>query len=245
MKFKSIGDIKLFLLELGKVDLLGEVKEDFQPPEELVELFLKRRRQLIQRLKDFRRSQIQKANWRKYRYKYLKGIRKFHRSTKGKRFHRALGKFLATRIFRSEESLNTFEVAEALKALTSAKTHAYIELEYYCPIIEELDYLFFVEELVGVASRVERYLINEALLRKDENVELVEEDLEFLLRLVETSALVKAFADRTGRSVEEVEELWDKAKEIVKKEYNKSEDDPDFCRLVVGVLKKMLGIGEG
>ena len=251
MKFQSVEDKKYFLLELGRVDLLGKVTEEWEPEEELVELFIKRRKKLLQRLKDFRKSQIQKANWRRERWKYLRGIRRFHRSTAGKRFHRALGRFIATRTFRvgkageRSRTLSTFEAAEVLKALTSAKTHAYIELEYYMPLNEELDYLLFLEELVPAVERVEKWLISQAsLMPEGDGVRLEDDDFEFLIRLTETAALVKAFAEKSGRSVEEVERLWDKAKEIVKKEYKIDEDDPDFYRLVVGILKRMLKIEE-
>lgn len=241
MKFKTVEDVKLFLLEISKEDLLESVDSNFEPTSDMVELFIKRRRVLLTRMKDFRKSQQQKANWRRYRYKYLKGIRSFHKSTKGKRFHRNLGRFLATRIF-NKGRLSSFEAGEALKSLNSAKTHAFIELEYYFPILsEEVDYHLFLEELIKVASRVEKFLLSESSLLCIDKADLSDDDFEFLLRLVETSALIKSFADKTGRSVEEVEKLWNKAKEIVKKEYKKSEEDSDFYRLVVGVLKKMLG----
>lgn len=57
--------------------------------------------------------------------------------------------------------------------------------------------------------------------------------------------IVKSFADKTNKSSEEVEKKWDKAKDIVKKEYpDVEEDSEDFYKIVVGVLKKMLGISE-
>lgn len=56
------------------------------------------------------------------------------------------------------------------------------------------------------------------------------------------AAVVKSFAKKTGKSVADVEKLWDKAKESAKKQ--RDEDDPNFFRLVVGILKKMLKIEE-
>jgi len=45
--------------------------------------------------------------------------------------------------------------------------------------------------------------------------------------------------------VAEVEKLWDKAKEAAKKEYpNVKEDSEQFYKIVVAILKKMLGIEE-
>ena len=57
--------------------------------------------------------------------------------------------------------------------------------------------------------------------------------------------IVKSFADKTGKSKDEVEKLWNKSKEIVKKEYPKvKEDTPEFFKLVTGTLKKSLGLKE-
>jgi len=57
--------------------------------------------------------------------------------------------------------------------------------------------------------------------------------------------IVKSFADKTGKSKDEVEKLWNKSKEIVKKEYPEiKEDTPEFFKLVTGILKKSLGLRE-
>jgi hypothetical protein len=56
--------------------------------------------------------------------------------------------------------------------------------------------------------------------------------------------IVKTLADKSGESIERVEELWDKAKLIVKKEYNITKESDKFYALVVGILKKMLKINE-
>lgn len=56
------------------------------------------------------------------------------------------------------------------------------------------------------------------------------------------SDVVKSFADKTGKSIKTVEDLWDKAIEIVKKEYDIPENDDRFYKLVTGILKKMLKI---
>jgi len=59
------------------------------------------------------------------------------------------------------------------------------------------------------------------------------------------SNTVKSFADKTGKSVKEVEKLWNKAKAIVKDEYpDVKEGDDKFYSIVVGILKKMLKINE-
>lgn len=59
------------------------------------------------------------------------------------------------------------------------------------------------------------------------------------------ASIVKLFSEKTGKSIQDVETLWDKAKVIVKKEYPKvKETDDNFYQIVTGVLKKMLGLSE-
>jgi len=55
------------------------------------------------------------------------------------------------------------------------------------------------------------------------------------------SVAIKNFAKQSGKSKEEVERLYQKAKGIVKEQYPKVKDESDqFYQLVMGVLKKML-----
>jgi len=56
------------------------------------------------------------------------------------------------------------------------------------------------------------------------------------------SNIVKSFADKTGKSIEEVESLWQKAKEIASEKFE--EDDDRFYPMVTGILKKMLNLKE-
>lgn len=53
------------------------------------------------------------------------------------------------------------------------------------------------------------------------------------------NSIVKSFADKTGKTVQEVEKLWDGAKELAKKDGRK-ESDKDFYPYVTGILKNML-----
>jgi hypothetical protein len=57
------------------------------------------------------------------------------------------------------------------------------------------------------------------------------------------SNVVKSFAEQTGKSIEEVEKLWNKAKTNAIKQGFK-EDDSNFFAYVTGTLKKMLGLNE-
>ena len=55
------------------------------------------------------------------------------------------------------------------------------------------------------------------------------------------NSLVQSFAKKSGKSVQEVEKLWTKAKDIAKE---KGLDDADVYAYTVGILKKILSISE-
>lgn len=53
------------------------------------------------------------------------------------------------------------------------------------------------------------------------------------------SSIIKSFAKKTGKSIEEVESLWDKAQKIAQKK-GLSKDPDSFFAFATGVLKRML-----
>jgi len=167
MKFKSAVDEQVF-------------REEWLRSGVSLDEFLVKRRELEFGLVDWERSQRQKQNWRKYRWKYLRGIRDFHSSTAGKRFHRNLGRFLATRdtetllrAYQREKEkerelrvLNLRKVQENLEfliAVLSAGVHALIEERYYKASVDEaVDYKLFLEELLRKVKEVLDWLFDEA-----------------------------------------------------------------------------------
>ena len=56
------------------------------------------------------------------------------------------------------------------------------------------------------------------------------------------NATVKSFAEKSGKSIEEVEELWDKAKSIADKLKHVDKDSEQYYVYVTGSLKRMLNI---
>lgn len=56
--------------------------------------------------------------------------------------------------------------------------------------------------------------------------------------------VINSFAEKSGKSKDEVERLYNKTKDIVKKEYDVEVDSDQYYQIVMGVLKKMLGIEE-
>jgi len=166
MKFKSALDEQVFRSEWLKSSLS-------------LDEFLVKRQELELGLADWERSQRQKVNWQRYRWKYLKGIRDFHSSTAGKRFHRSLGRFLATRepesllkVYQREKrkerelrGLDLRKVKENLEFLIgvlSAGVHALIEERYYRTSVEEaVEYKFFLEEMLKKVKEVMDWVCGE------------------------------------------------------------------------------------
>lgn len=56
------------------------------------------------------------------------------------------------------------------------------------------------------------------------------------------NATVKSFAEKYGKSIEEVDELWDKAKSIADKLNHVDKDSDQYYVYVTGTLKRMLNI---
>lgn len=218
-----------FLVDVGEFSLL-EGDEDI--PQEIFELFIKRRRPLVRNLVNFRRKQIQKGQWRKQRWKYLRGIRKWHRSVKAKRFHRAMGRYLATRIFRPKmstlanryESLDPLQ-GEALKSISSTRTHLYLELDYYQSIEEEADLFQLLEYAIPVLNEIEVKLF------QNSDAELNNDEMELLLRLVDENELCKSFSDLLQIEPEHVTEHYRAV--VGKMSRDTSRDDTLFCMSVM------------
>jgi hypothetical protein len=149
----------------------------------------RKRKKLLVGLKNFRRSQIQKANWRAQRYKYLKGIREFTRSVEGKQFHRRLSRYLVSRgILKGPRnasesfSLGRFEAPDFLVSLSSLRTHLFIESRYYQTPSDEVDYFILLEIFVKKLNDMESRII-ESMTNYTEFVP-TQDDLDFLESVV-------------------------------------------------------------
>lgn len=223
MKLRSEADKAHFLVEVNRLDLLTE-----DIPPEVFEIFLQKRRPLVKKLRDFKKSQNSRLQWKNQKWKLLKGIRSFHKSTKGKRFHRSLGRFLATRIFRPKrESLELLR-EHALKAISSIRTHLYIESGYYMSLDEEAELHEFIEYAVRTLTDIELRFF------EDTHTTFTDEEMELLLRLVDSHELKKAYENVLGVDIsEELAEV---------NESTKVEEDDSFYEVTkLGELKVLLG----
>jgi len=251
MRFTNDNEKKLFLMEIERTDMIDQVSEHFSPDEEMLDEFLKRRSSLISPLKNFRRSQRTKQQWRKDRYAMLKGIKRFHRSTTGKKFHRALGRFIATRLYdrdgfgltkerakerqgANESYSDLHEVIEVLQGLSSLKTHAFVEMEFYHPLTEEIEYRMFMEELLPFLERLEKKLWLGSF-------DFTDEDEEFLCRVVSEKAICNSISLHEKIDFAIVENYWEEIKkDFAKKSY--TEEHTEYTKFLFKNLKAMIDL---
>lgn len=245
MKFLSDLDAQMFCVDAQCLDLVESANKDWEPPKEAMDEFVKRRRDRVNKLRDLRKSQNALQQWRHDRERMLKGIRDFHGSTSGKRFHRELGRFLATRIAHDKrpgrdqeqkapriephlrtEAMSIYEVGAVLKALSSVKTHSYIRMEYYRPLDEELDYWEFLEAMLPTVASVEAKVLNEQVQ------DITPQEVDLLVRLTEESELMASFVEDTGKDKSHIQSLWGKAQEHVRGKGGRDQED-DFYHKVI------------
>lgn len=234
MRFNTTLDAQTFLMEIKNFDKLSKADNNYAPTNEEIQSFLKARTPLVKKLKDYRRSSSQKANWRKNRYKMLKGIKAFHKSVQGKRFHRKLGRFLATRIFRTKTSESGFDMLLSkqayLKGLNSARQHLIVELEYFHQLQEQVE----LEEFITNYGYPYLRAIEEKIMNDED---LVEDEVIFLMDLIEENALITSFAEKTGKTFAETEKMWNTIASNLEKQ-RIDRDDDRFFPFLISRLKK-------
>ena len=211
---------------------LGQVLPTYFPK------FIKKRKKLIEPYKDFRKSKDAEKGWRTARYTHLKGIRQFAKSVEGKKFHKNLANFITNR--ETGHFLNRYESSELVSHLSSFRTHILLELNYYKPLSEEVDFFNAVEAMIKLVDGYSAEIL-ESVYGYNE-FEIKEDLFDNIVRILEPAGVIHSFAIKTGKPEAEVEKMWGEAQDIVKNEYKKGEDDEGFWALVTGTLKKMLGI---
>lgn len=240
MKFASKLDVQTFLIEIQALDKISSVDESYKASVDEVTNFLKARNPLVKKLKDHGKSSKQKANWRKNRTGMMKGIKAFHRSVAGKRFHKKLGRFLATRIFRPKRSKSEAHLSmlqdrqEFLVGLNSAKQHLLIELEYFHQLQEQVELEDFITDYAFPYFRI----IEDKIIQDEE---LTDDELVFLMDIVENNALINSLATKSGQTFAQIEKLWDSISNDLKAD-GTTEDDEKFFPVLVTILKNKLGL---
>jgi len=123
--------------------------------------------------KDLEKSRNMKNSWRRNKAKIKKGVNKWHKSTAGKRFHRALGRFNALRESanayytndlapgQNHISISMSQVNDALLSLSSIETHLYLELQYYEADAQAMvQFLELLEAFVEDSSEIKSQLLS-------------------------------------------------------------------------------------
>ena len=234
MKLRSNDDRYSLCTEINRLDLI----DSESIPDDVFEIFIKQRRQRVNRLKNFRKSQNTKSAWRKSRYTFLKGIKRFHRSIKGKRLHRSMGRFLALRNFPNKrparESLERVKDL-VLKASSSIRTHMYIEEGYYMSLDSQVEMELLAEYILPILQGVE------AKLYEDICYEMTDEEFECILRVTDYEELLKALTEVSGIELLEVKKLWGNSMSASVEEENGS---AYLVSRYKGLIKELRDVGK-
>jgi hypothetical protein len=234
MKFQSVLDVQCFLTEAGAFHKLGEaLGPSYVPTDEETASFIKKRTGYVNAMKDYRKSSAQKNNWRQNRTSMMRGIKAFHRSVAGKRFHRKLGNFLASRITRKSNEAMSYtsmlENLEFLVGLNSVKQHLFVEMDFFHQAHEQIE----LEEMVldysiPLMRSIEEKIISGEELNEDENV--------FLMDLTEQKEFEESLAAALNKPLTTVQAACTRIEEdLVKKGIAK--EDQRFYPCLIEALR--------
>lgn len=226
LKFHEDVDANLFLAEVhGKFNSDKIVDRNYEPTNEEIQSFIKKRDHFFQ-LKNSKKSVVGKLSWAANRSKIMKGINRFHKSVEGKRFHKKLGRFLATRIIADKRPLqeSVWDRNEYLTGLNSLKQHLTVELSYFHSVYEHVE----IEEMVlnhalPMFQGLEQKVINQDKLSDDE--------ISFLADTIEQKEFVDNLASALGQSEDSTREWVNSIMQEV--EQSTAKESPDYWTSVV------------
>jgi len=171
MKFRSDKQEQLFRL-LARSMFEGDDREfDSIPTSELVEVYLKGKWDYQRRITNMKRSQSAKYGWRRHRFSYDMGLKRYHRNASGKISSlkyltnklKNLKKRLAGKEKKEEskilEALHPYEVFGFLTALNIAKVGVLKESQFFELEESQAEYSIFVEKVCDAFSEIEACLV--------------------------------------------------------------------------------------
>ena len=167
VKFAHLDDMRLFCLEEG-LSIPSDVHSI-----EIDEGVALKRNHRRKKTKDLKKSVQTKKQWKTKGRSMKRAIGKFHRSSKGKAFHRKLGRLLATRDFRDKHN-------EWLVSVNSLLTHLAIEEQFSSSLDVEAEVSLLKEESFSTLSP----LISKLVLEEEINIDDILEELTLLNILV-------------------------------------------------------------
>ena len=160
----------------------------------------------------------------------MKGIKRFHKSTAGKTFHRQLGRLIATKNFAG---LRYGESQELVVPLSSMLTHAFVEHEFYMPTSEHVEYELFTDEIYTDVLEVLK------CIQSSVDCDLSEHE-EFIYRMVDTSQILKALAENCELSEDAVKSVWIESKKITKTKHKLDDSDNGYYKAAISLMKEAL-----
>jgi hypothetical protein len=218
LKFLDGYEFKLCLIESGLVKDIHEDMETYNLPEQILEgLFIKRQKH-VNGLRDHRKASDTESQWRGMKYKMVSAIRRFHKSTEGRRLHRKMSRFLATREPLASMRLSDIKERNDLISEIDNLVGGLNEFYYnYYHHSDDLNDLFTLREDVLDKSTD---IINKLIF----NNPLDESDVDFFKTLTNTESIIDHLKEFYPES--NIQEEWDRAKINVLRFMSK--DNPAF-----------------
>ncbi|CAH9015086.1 conserved hypothetical protein [Vibrio phage 150E35-1] len=162
-KFASIDDLQIYAVEEGLLNVAEALSSSESELRDVCEGVIKnrllQRRKRKSRIKDQTRSRAMKKLWKSKRLNFMKGIKKFNKSIKGKRVHQ--------KVARNRKAGKYRNIHEWYTDISSVMTHLAIAASYTTSINEEAEMELLLEEGHSILSPV-----LEQLLRMDDDVDM-------------------------------------------------------------------------
>lgn len=160
MKFRSQEHQEVFRTLVG-----GDAKT---PIDKLTEVYLSGRGEYVNRATGWRRSQIAKNNWRKHRFSYEAGIKRYHRSGSVMKDAKQLllGLRSRVRINPNAESLEVdyqmFKGEDLLELLAQLRLNLVSEAQFFDLEENYVEYSLMLEKAYGAIASLEVAILNRA-----------------------------------------------------------------------------------
>jgi hypothetical protein len=145
IRFHDDQDRQLFLMEVGKSSQSGDTADDHGQ-------FIKSRAFVVPMLKNFRRRHQSHLNWTRHRQNILMPLRRFHHSPEGRRMHRQLGRFLATRIL-PDKMLTGNSLSFTKHEALDLRQFLLDECQYYHGLIVQAELELVIEDLTDYVGK--------------------------------------------------------------------------------------------
>lgn len=199
MKFETNESREMALRLMGVQD---------SPDQDFLEVYLKGKEDYFSRVRSWSKSQKQKHNWRKHRFKYQAGIDRYHRKTQGL-FHKRILSAIKGKVKENgtvECKLPEYIRYQFLEAISDIRTILWSEASFFT--LEEA-YLERAEwtDIIGYGiGELERAIITEA--------HVPYEVLECLLVMIPNDDLDETFGEGFSSTILEEESITEALKKV-------------------------------